>query len=82
MLLRAYLVLSIGYWCIPGSRYWALGLSIGYWYWVLNTGHWYWAHTWYWAGREGVKRPGPGEGVIPVSLIITMMIKIMLRVMK
>ena len=33
--LQPICIVSIGYWCIPGSGYWALGLSIGYCYWVL-----------------------------------------------
>ena len=41
------------------------------WYWVLgnDTEHLVLdtIDTWYWEGREGVKRPGPGEGVSPVS---------------
>ena len=42
--------------------------------------------TWYWAGREGVKRPGPGEGVSPVSWrlvsMIIMIVRMVMLVMK
>ena len=42
--------------------------------------------TWYWAGREGVKRPGPGEGVSPVSwrlvIMIIMIVRMVMLVMK
>ena len=60
-----YLVLDTKYWAQCGAGYWAMALSIQY-----------CKHTWYWEGREGVKRPGPGEGVSPVSWMTIIMVNI------